>query len=72
MLILLLDIPLSDIDSVDTSIFNDNIVYVICRRGIDSIIATKLLKEKGLENVININGGYQSWSLKVDSEFPIY
>ena len=36
-------------------------VYVYCRSGGRSVKASKILLEKGFQNVINIEGGYLSW-----------
>lgn len=44
----------------------------MCRRGIASQKAVKILSEEGFENVRNIWGGLTSWSNEVDSNFPIY
>ncbi len=47
-------------------------VYVLCRRGVDSVIATQLLQSIGLHSVFNVRGGLRSWSQDVDPEFPVY
>jgi adenylyltransferase/sulfurtransferase len=47
-------------------------IFILCRRGIDSIKATELLLKNGYKNVININGGLQSWKEQVDPNFPSY
>jgi adenylyltransferase/sulfurtransferase len=47
-------------------------IYVICRRGNDSQRAVKKLVSYGFTNVWNIEGGLQSWSKNIDSNFPIY
>ncbi|XP_077299975.1 ubiquitin-like activating enzyme 4 [Arctopsyche grandis] len=55
-------------------------VYFICRRGNDSQIATKQLKDKlihsykttTLPTVKDISGGLHEWSKTVDNNFPIY
>ena len=59
-------------------------VYVICRRGVDSVTATHNLLEyasaqddgKGgaMSNrkFYNIDGGLQEWHRQVDPSFPIY
>lgn len=50
-------------------------VYVVCRRGNDSQIVAKLLKEK-LGNtghdVKDLVGGLHSWARNVDKDFPVY
>jgi rhodanese-related sulfurtransferase len=46
-------------------------VYVICRRGIDSVFATQLLLKNGF-NAINVVGGLTAWHDVVDKNFPMY
>ena len=47
-------------------------IYVLCRRGVDSVTATALLRRAGLQSVFNIKGGLASWSGEVDPHFPVY
>jgi rhodanese-related sulfurtransferase len=48
-------------------------IYVLCRRGNDSVRATALLREAFPEiKVFNIDGGLSSWATEVDSTFPLY
>lgn len=48
-------------------------VFVICRRGIDSTVATHYLLDNGFgPNVFNIEGGYTAWKASVDHSFPLY
>lgn len=47
-------------------------VYVMCRRGILSAAATKLLLEHGFTNVRNVRGGLTAWHYDVDQSFPLY
>eukprot|EP00606_Chrysophyceae_sp_TOSAG23-5_P000774 GSChrysophyteH2.ASY1.ANO1.1350.1 assembled CDS len=47
-------------------------VYVLCRRGEDSLVATRYLSKLGVENVCNIHGGLVQWSGSVDDSFPVY
>ena len=47
-------------------------IYVLCRRGVDSEIATAFLADKGLSPIFNVTGGLVAWSKDVDAEFPIY
>ncbi|KAK1945054.1 Adenylyltransferase and sulfurtransferase MOCS3 [Phytophthora citrophthora] len=46
-------------------------IFVICRRGIDSVKVTKWLLDHGIPNVYNINGGYTEYAKK-DPVFPMY
>ncbi|KHJ32755.1 putative molybdenum cofactor biosynthetic protein [Erysiphe necator] len=48
-------------------------IYIICRSGNDSQIATKLLKEMGLQQIVkNIDGGFKAWRKQVDPTWPEY
>lgn len=49
-------------------------IFVVCRRGVDSVVATRLLHEVfGPEQGIwNLQGGLQAWSQEVDPSFPVY
>lgn len=47
-------------------------IFVICRRGLDSRIATTELLKLGFSNVYNIAGGLDSWRCVVDPLFPAY
>ncbi|KAI8582516.1 hypothetical protein K450DRAFT_227519 [Umbelopsis ramanniana AG] len=46
-------------------------VYVICRLGNDSQLAVKILEEHGIR-AKDIVGGLHEWSLRIDTDFPIY
>ena len=47
-------------------------VYCICRRGIASVEATRILSRESEVNVYNVKGGYQAWNKEVDRKFPKY
>jgi adenylyltransferase/sulfurtransferase len=51
---------------------NDFPVYVMCRRGIASVNATKQLTGQGFGNVKNVDGGVTEWRKNVDTDFPQY
>ena len=46
-------------------------VYVMCRRGVDSVTATRLLRARGLA-AFNVTGGLTAWAAAVDASFPLY
>jgi adenylyltransferase/sulfurtransferase len=46
-------------------------VYVVCRLGNDSQLAVKILEEHGIR-AKDIVGGLHEWSLRIDTDFPIY
>ena len=48
-------------------------MFVLCRRGIDSVTATQLLLSLGTEpRVCNVEGGLTAWSKEVDTTFLMY
>ena len=47
-------------------------IYCMCRRGVDSILATQLLLKLGFHQVVNVEGGITAWNSTVDKTFPIY
>lgn len=47
-------------------------VYVVCRRGNDSKIGTRLLRQNGISSAFNLTGGVVAWAKEIDSSFPIY
>lgn len=63
-------------NNIENTNNNNNVselpIYVLCRRGVDSILATKLLLSLGFKDIYNINGGITSWKDEVDPSFPCY
>ena len=51
---------------------SDVSVVVMCRRGVDSVTATKLLVAWEIPHVFNLQGGLQSWREMIDDKFPQY
>lgn len=52
-------------------------VYLLCRRGVDSVVATRLLCEKLEGNdrqvsFFNVTGGLVAWHEEVDASLPLY
>ena len=47
-------------------------IYCICRRGIASTEATRVIHKLTKRPVYNIFGGYNAWVKEVDSKFPMY
>lgn len=54
-------------------------IVALCRRGNDSQLAVKLLKEKlasdhnsALLNIVDVQGGLKAYALEVEQELPIY
>lgn len=47
-------------------------IYVICRYGNDSQLATEKLISLGYKNTKDIKGGLNKWSEEIDINFPVY
>ena len=52
--------------------FKDRPIVVHCHLGGRSAEATRLLMDRGFENVKNLDGGIDAWSLTVDPDVPRY
>lgn len=50
----------------------DTAIYCLCRRGVDSLTATALLRSHGFAQAKDVRGGLASWRLEVDASFPLY
>ena len=64
-------IALQDIPSHYTQLDKTLPIVVMCHRGGRSRVACQFLYEKGLE-VINLKGGIDAWSKKIDPSIPLY
>jgi adenylyltransferase and sulfurtransferase len=47
-------------------------IFVLCRRGIDSMRATSMLLGSGYKDVVNVDGGLTAWKSHVEPTFPAY
>ncbi len=47
-------------------------IVVICHHGIRSRMIGLFLESHGFSNVINLNGGVESWAREVDPHMPSY
>lgn len=54
-------IPLAELAGRAGEVPRDKKVLIICRSGNRSAQATKLLRDKGFDNVYNIAGGIKEW-----------
>jgi rhodanese-related sulfurtransferase len=58
------NIPLGELESRLAEVPKDKQVIVVCKKGGRSAKAYELLKEKGFENIANMEGGMEAWSEK--------
>jgi rhodanese-related sulfurtransferase len=50
----------------------NNEIICLCRSGVRSADACKLLQKKGFENVKNLKGGINKWAREIDDSLPVY
>ncbi|KAL7499990.1 hypothetical protein ACHAWT_010931 [Skeletonema menzelii] len=69
----------SKLDEVEKLSNGELPIYCLCRRGVASAEAVKILQKakdddsaKGIHSVYNISGGLNSWVANVDASFPSY
>ena len=76
-----INIPLalldSELDRVEELSNGEIPVYCICRRGVFSVSAAKLLQDASksrprIYSIKNIDGGLDAWREKIDKSFPKY
>lgn len=58
------NIPLGQLESRISEVPKDKQVILVCKRGGRSSQAFDLLKEKGFENISNMDGGMEAWAEK--------
>ena len=46
--------------------------FVLCRRGVDSRVATTELRRLGFETACDVRGGLDAWRRDIDPSFPVY
>ena len=47
-------------------------IVVYCHHGVRSFHACVFLQEKGFNNLFNLEGGIDAWSLQIDEKVPRY
>jgi molybdopterin/thiamine biosynthesis adenylyltransferase/rhodanese-related sulfurtransferase len=65
-------LPLPELPQRVGELPRDREIVVHCKSGMRSAKAVQFLKEQGFTKVINLQGGIQAWSEKVDPSVPKY
>ncbi len=65
-------IPLSQMNGRLGEIPRDRPVVVFCHHGIRSARVVTQLRAMGFDNVVNMIGGIEEWSLTIDPSIPRY
>ena len=66
------NISMSDTDKMLETLNPDNETVVICHHGMRSFQVASFLKENGFNNIMNLEGGVDSWAKTVDSTMAQY
>lgn len=67
-----LHVPLRELPARIDELPRDRTLAVLCHHGVRSAMAAGLLRSAGLTDVVNVAGGIDAWSLRVDPEVPRY
>lgn len=65
-------IPLGEIPARMTDLDREREIVIVCHHGVRSFQAAAYLRANGFENVYNLAGGIDAWSLSVDPSVPRY
>ena len=65
-------VPLGELESRIDELPRSGLVVLQCHSGGRSEHATRLLREAGFENAVNLAGGIDAWSVEVDPAVPRY
>lgn len=60
------------VGELDAALRENAYVVVYCHHGMRSLVAGNWLAERGVLNVLNLNGGIDAWSAEVDPAVPRY
>ncbi len=67
-----LSMPMQEIPARLAELPTDRPIACLCHHGIRSQRVAQYLVQNGFENVINIAGGIEAWSLEADPSVPLY
>lgn len=65
-------IPLGELPGRVAELDPNQTIYLLCKSGVRSLKAVKLLKAQGFKNVKGVKGGLTAWSEEVDFKVPRY
>ena len=64
--------PLSGFVKMSESLNKEQKIMVYCHHGIRSLQVCNYLQKLGFNNLINLEGGIDAWSKKIDGSIPVY
>ena len=47
-------------------------IVVICHHGVRSLQVIQFLRQQGLDNLVNLDGGVDAWARTIDVDMPVY
>lgn len=65
-------IPMATVPARKAEVATDKPVVVMCHHGGRSMQVTRWLRANGFSNAVNLNGGIDQWSVRVDPSVPRY
>ena len=67
-----LHIPMRDVPARAAELPRSQPLVVVCHHGARSARVTAFLKMQGFEHAVNLDGGIDAWSLRIDPSVPRY
>lgn len=64
-------IPLSTLPHSMGKVVRDKPTVLICRSGARSLNAAMFLRQNGVDDVYNLNGGMRRWAADIDPSIPV-
>ena len=67
-----LHIPMGEVPQRIEELDADSEIVVLCHHGIRSLRVAHYLEQAGFQNITNLSGGIDAWSLHIDSSVARY
>jgi rhodanese-related sulfurtransferase len=65
-------IPMNEIPRQLDTLRGDHAIVCMCHHGMRSAHVARYLIQAGFSNVVNLSGGIDAWSIRVDEQVPRY
>lgn len=65
-------LPISDFQNGITKLNKTDKLLIYCHHGVRSVSVCSYLEQRGFNNVYNLSGGINAWSLEVDDSLSLY
>ena len=67
-----INISMSNPEKLINELNTDDEIIVICHHGMRSFQVCEFLEENGFKDVLNLDGGIDSWAKTIDKDMPQY